>query len=148
MPASSVTPSPLWGATVIGACSVLTAYHRGEVSSIWNTQLQKNAFPEVIQYIHDHYNSITLPSLAEHFGKSEGYMSRYIKQETGYSLTYLLKEFKMKQAGKMIRDTRFSISQIMYEVGYTDISYFYRAFKAYYGMTPLEFRKKDKVVML
>lgn len=123
-------------------------HHRESITSVWNTQLQKNAFPTVIQYIHDHYNTVTLPSLAEHFGKSEGYMSRYIKQETGYSLTYLLREFKMKQAGKMIRDTRFSISQIMYEVGYTDISYFYRAFKDYYGMTPSEFRKKDKVVIL
>lgn len=123
-------------------------HHRDTISSIWNTQLQDNTFPAVIQYIHDNYNTITLPSLAEHFGRSEGYMSRYIRQETGYSLTYLLKEFKMKQAGKMIRDTNFSIAQVMYEVGYTDISYFYRAFKEYYGMTPLNFRKKDKVIML
>ena len=123
-------------------------YHRDAITSIWNTRLQKNTFPAVIQYIHDHYNTVTLPSLAEHFGKSEGYMSRYIKQETGYSLTDLLREFKMKQAGKMIRDTRCSITQIMYEVGYTDISYFYRAFKSYYGMTPSEFRKKDKVILL
>lgn len=36
----------------------------------------------------------------------------------------------------------------MYEVGYTDISYFYRAFKSYYGMTPSEFRNKDKVIVL
>lgn len=122
-------------------------HHRDTISSIWNTQLQDNTFPAVIQYIHDNYNTITLPSLAEHFGRSEGYMSRYIRQETGYSLTYLLKEFKMKQAGKMIRDTNFSIAQVMYEVGYTDISYFYRAFKEYYGMTPLDFRKKDKVIM-
>lgn len=123
-------------------------HHRNAISSIWNTQLQKDTFPTVIQYIHDNYNTITLPSLAEHFGRSEGYMSRYIKQETGYSLTYLLKEFKMKKAGSMIRDTRYSIAQIMYEVGYTDISYFYRAFKKYYGMTPMDFRKKDKVVVL
>ena len=123
-------------------------YHRNEVSFVLNAQMQKNAFPEVIQYIYDHYNTLTLPELAEHFGRSEGYMSRYIKQETGYALSRLLKDFKMKQAGKMIRDTRFSISQIMYDVGYTDISYFYRAFKEYYGMTPLEFRGKDKVIML
>ncbi len=123
-------------------------FHRGVVSSIWGTQEQKSSLPKVMQYIHDHYSSVSLASLAEHFRLSEGYMSRYVKRETGYSLTCLLRNYRMKQAGRMLRDTRLPISQIMYDVGYTDISYFYKAFKAYYGMTPLEFRKKEKVIFL
>lgn len=41
-----------------------------------------------------------------------------------------------------------ALAETACKTGYTDISYFYRAFKSYYGMTPYEFRKKDKVIML
>ena len=52
--------------------SIYAYYHRNTITSIWNTRLQKITFPAVIQYIYDHYNTVTLLSLAEHFGKSEG----------------------------------------------------------------------------
>lgn len=118
------------------------------MTSIVDTQLRKDKFSSVIQYIRENYNTVTLSSLAECFHKSEGYLSRYIKQETGYSLTHLLKEFRMRQAALMLRETRCSVEEIMLKVGYTDISYFYKAFKEIYGMTPKGYREQDKIIRL
>ena len=104
--------------------------------------------PDIIHYIRKHYDTVTLSQLAEHFHKSEGYLCRFIKQETGYSLTALLNEYRMKQAALMLRDSDSSIESIMYKVGYTDISYYYRTFKKHYGMTPTNYRNQEKIIQL
>lgn len=110
--------------------------------------LRKDKFPEIIQYIRENYNTVTLSELGAYFGKSEAYLSRYIKKETGYTLVNLLKEYRIRQAGIMLRSTSFSVEEIMMEVGYTDISYFYKVFKEYFGMTPKRYRELEKVVRL
>lgn len=123
-------------------------YYQDKMVSLQEERLRKSQMPIIIRYISDNYNSITLTSLAEHFHKSESYMSRYIKRETGYSLSHLLWEFRMKQSAIMLRNSNLSIEEIMMHIGYTDISYFYRAFKKYYGMTPMAYRKQDKIINL
>lgn len=122
--------------------------HNEYMKPVVSTQLRTDKFPEMIQYIRENYNTVTLPSLAAKFQKSEGYMSRYIRRETGYTLVRLLKEYRMKQAGIMLRETKLAVEQIMLEVGYTDISYFYKVFREYFGMTPKQYRESEKIVRL
>lgn len=119
-----------------------------DMESIQESRLSREQLPVIIQYIHAHYNSVNLTSLAEHFHKSESYLCRYIKQETGYSLTHLLKEVRMNQAALMLKDSQCSVEEIMLRVGYTDISYFYKAFKECYGMTPVAYRKQGNILYL
>jgi methylphosphotriester-DNA--protein-cysteine methyltransferase len=78
--------------------------------------------------------------------KRPGYLSRYIKKETGYNLSYLIREYRLSRAATMLRETRCSVEEIMYRVGYTDISYFYKVFKKKYQYTPNQFRKQLKIV--
>lgn len=63
-------------------------------------------------------------------------------------MTHLLKEFRMRQAAVMLRETRCSIEEIMLRIGYTDISYFYKAFKECYKMTPKKYREQEKIILL
>lgn len=122
--------------------------YQNEMTSIRDTELRKDKLPAIIQFIRDNYNLVTLSSLADHFHKSEGYLSRYIKQETGYTLSHLLKEYRIKKAAIMLRNSDYSVEKIMLEVGYADISYFYKVFKLYYGMTPGQYRSKDRIIKL
>ncbi len=123
-------------------------HHQDRMTSIRDTQLRHDKFPAIIQYIRGNYSTITLPALAEHFQKSEEYLSRYIRQETGYTLTHLLREFRIKKAATMLRDSELSIEEIMFEVGYTDASYFYKVFKEHFHMTPHQYRKHEKIISL
>ncbi|MFV0341900.1 MAG: AraC family transcriptional regulator [Anaerocolumna sp.] len=123
-------------------------YYPKEMESIQETRLNREQLPVIIQYIHANYNNINLTSLAEHFHKSKSYLCRYIKQETGYSFMHLLKEVRMKQAAQMLKDSQCSVEEIMLSVGYTDISYFYKAFKEYFGMTPVTYRKQGNIPYL
>lgn len=121
---------------------------RQTMMPIEDTKICKTKFAEIIQYIRENYNNVTLSVLAERFHRNESYLSRYIKTETGYSLVQLLKQYRIKQAGILLRETDCSVENIMFEVGYTDISYFYKVFKEYYGMTPKQYRELETVIRL
>ncbi len=122
------------------------AYHKDDMKPVNGLQFQTEHFPAMIQYIRQNYNTVTLSSLAEQFHKSEGYLSRYIRRETGYTLVQLLKRYRMKQAGIMLRETTLSVEQVMLEIGYTDVSYFYKVFRQYFGMTPKKYRETQRIV--
>ncbi|MCH4165003.1 MAG: AraC family transcriptional regulator [Lentilactobacillus diolivorans] len=96
----------------------------------------------IIQYIRNNRASVNLSMVAQHFQLSEGYLSRYIKRETGFSFSSLLRDLKMREAARLLVSSDISIEEIVDQVGYTDISHFYRNFKQIYGMTPAEYRER------
>ena len=103
---------------------------------------------KTIRYIRENYTTVTLTSVAKHFGKSEGYLSRYIRRETGKTFRFLLKEFRMKQAANMIENSTCNMEEVAEAIGYSDISCFYRNFKESFGCTPQQYRNKRNRVSL
>lgn len=95
----------------------------------------------IIQYIRVNRKDINLESLAQHFNLSEGYISRFIKRETGFSFSQLLRDIKMREAAKLLISTNMSIEEIIDKVGYTDMSHFYKNFKKMFGVTPADYRQ-------
>lgn len=95
---------------------------------------------KIFQYITEHKADITLGKAAAHFGLSQGYLSRYIKSRTGYTFSALVQKLRLKEAAYLLINSSLSVEEIVYHVGYTDVSNFYRVFKESYQMTPGEFR--------
>lgn len=120
------------------------AYLRENLFLLSDTRLGNAVLPEIMQYIHENYSTITLPVLAEHFQRTESYMSRFIKAETGSTFIQILKQYRLYKAASMLLETDMSIEAIMLNVGYGDISYFYRAFKKLYGKTPKKYRETHR----
>lgn len=116
--------------------------HSGQMTSVGQMRESGAAFPQVIRYIRKNFASVTLPQLAEHFGKSEGAMSRYIRREAGKTFRFLLKELRMRQAAQMLENSSCSMEEVAAAVGYAEVSCFYRNFRELYGMTPMQYRKK------
>ena len=48
-----------------------------------------------------------------------------------------------KAANLLIKDSKKSINEVMYAVGYSSQSYFTSAFKKEYGKTPAQFKKSN-----
>ena len=59
-------------------------------------------------------NNLTcsLPKLAGTFNLSEGYLSRYLRKETGKTFAQLLCEFRMRRAEKMLLHTDFQLRRL------------------------------------
>ncbi len=99
------------------------------------------AVRQALEYIRANYNKeITIETLAKLCGYSEFYMMKMFKRFTGVTCIDYVNNHRLNIAGEMLLSDKEEISQIAYKVGYNNISYFNRQFKARYGMTPKEFR--------
>ena len=85
----------------------------------------------MLRYVNDHYSqqTISLDVLAGQFNLSANYVSRFFKQETGFSIGSYL-------------NTDLPIKDIVVQIGYIDVANFVRKFKAYEGVTPGQYREK------
>ncbi|MEY2349117.1 AraC family transcriptional regulator [Lentilactobacillus buchneri] len=111
-------------------------------ATILEGNIDEQPVSNIIQYIRVNRKDVNLESLAQHFNLSEGHISRFIKRETGYSFSQLLRDIKMREAAKLLISTKMSIEEIIDKVGYTDVSHFYKNFKKIFGVTPAEYRQK------
>jgi AraC-like DNA-binding protein len=67
---------------------------------------------------------------------------RKVKQLTGYSPIAYMKQLRMKKAAVLLREKQFTVSEVMYMVGYTNASYFTRCFSEEFGITPKQYREQ------
>ena len=79
--------------------------------------------------------------LASSFGISETCLKNYFRGVYGRGYSELLNEIRMKKAAELILENKMKIAQISDAVGFATQSRFARAFKNYYGMAPLEFKR-------
>lgn len=97
---------------------------------------------EVIRYLEEHFRDASLEKAAVHVGLSSSYLSRIFKERSGENFSDLLLQIRMENACRMLEDVRCKSYEVAYHVGYDNPKNFTRAFKAYYGATPSEYRRK------
>jgi AraC-like DNA-binding protein len=66
---------------------------------------------------------------------------RFELAQAGTSFSQLLSEFRFALACKLLADTEERIENIVYLTGFSEPSTFYRAFKRWTGMTPIQYRE-------
>ena len=95
----------------------------------------------MLSYLIDHYRTVSLTEVAEHFGYSPAHCSRLIKKETGISFSTFVQKIKLQKAEALLRDTRLSIAAISGIIGYENPESFIRAFEKVYGESPSVYRR-------
>ncbi len=96
----------------------------------------------VLKYVENNYmNKITIAEISEIVGFSESHFMRYFKETMGTSFIDYLKDYRLTMASRLLDTSEAAILDIAAEVGFDNLSYFNRAFKAKYGMTPSAYRK-------
>ena len=94
---------------------------------------------KIVQYIGEHFDTVTLGEVAAHFSYHPNYISGYIRRETGKSFSEIVLEQRMERAAALLRRTDLSIEDIAAMLGYSNNSNFYKAFRAYYRVSPREY---------
>lgn len=104
--------------------------------------IQENRVQIILDYIHSHYREkITLNDLAQTAFISKTEAMRSFRSIIGQSPIKYLKNYRLKNAAYMIKNTDYSIGQISEICGFDDNSYFSKSFKEMYHCTPHEFRE-------
>ncbi|MBV8063655.1 MAG: helix-turn-helix transcriptional regulator, partial [Nevskia sp.] len=69
---------------------------------------------------------------------------RFELARAGTSFSQLLSDFRYALARRLLRSTPEPIEHIVYLTGFSEPSTFYRAFKRWSGMTPVQYREQKK----
>lgn len=99
---------------------------------------------KILKFIEENYREGELNDLAFKLNCNVVWLSRMIKKLTGRTFTELIQIKRLNQAAYLLDSTKISVADIGFMVGYENISYFHRLFKKYYGMTPKQFRLKNR----
>ncbi|HEY5563056.1 MAG TPA: AraC family transcriptional regulator [Clostridiaceae bacterium] len=99
---------------------------------------------EIKNYLYKNYKVADLKSTSEHFHFNPDYLSKLIKNLTGDNFIELLQNIKLKETCTLLKNSDFTIEEIMNRVGYGNMSYFYKLFKKNFNLTPVKYRNLHK----
>lgn len=83
--------------------------------------------------------TLSVESLAEEIGMSRVQLYRKVVALTGLSVNELIRSFRLQKASHLLQQKWGSVSQVAYEVGFSNLSYFSKCFRDEYGVLPSEF---------
>ncbi len=94
------------------------------------------------KFIHEHYQEdIGRNEIAAAFHLAPEYLAKLYKKKTDQSLKDALREYRVEQARRMLRDPEARVSDVAGAVGFDNFSYFSTIFKKETGLTPQEFQR-------
>ena len=103
-----------------------------------------------INYIDANYDKpVTLAMIAKASHLSSSRLAHIFKEQMGITIIDYLTSVRIERAKQLLLGTDQNCTEICFEVGYNNQSYFTRTFKALVGMTPRQFRmrnlRKDRI---
>ena len=121
----------------------------------YSTKQAKNVLPEegtpadklknVLDYIEIHYaQTISVEELAKICCFSEYHFMRFFKKHMNMTCVEYVNNVRLEKAVELFEQGNTSILEVSLSVGFHNLSYFHRAFKNKYGMTPRSFIKELK----
>lgn len=94
-----------------------------------------------MSYIERHACDCTLDDLAHHLHLSPNYASALLKRQTGRTFMQLVQESRLTRAAALL-DTGATAEAAAREVGYANMSFFYKKIAERYGCTPAAYRRR------
>ena len=84
--------------------------------------------------------SLSLQQLADEVGLSRFHVARLVKRSTGKTVTQHIRTLRVNRASELLKETDKPYSDIAYELGFADQSYFIKQFREMTGTTPARYR--------
>ena len=124
------------------ALSTETELIDAQFSSYALSAVDTERFQKVYAYIIDNYQQeISLDAISAIAYLTPTAFCRYFKKMTRKTLVDVVTEFRIKHTCQLLTSTEKSVSDICFESGFGNISYFNKEFKKATAYSPLSYRK-------
>ena len=119
---------------------VLSTVSKTEVVS-QDEQFLNKVKETIIERMSD--EQLSVESLADDIGMSRVQLYRKISALTGMAVNELIRKLRLQRAAQLLAQNWGPVSQVAYEVGFSNLSYFSKVFKEEFGVLPSEFTIKE-----
>lgn len=108
------------------------------------TQMQDNGrIHQVFNHVKDNFqNPIALEEMAALVSMTVPSFCRYFKKITNKTFTRFVNEYRVVHASKLLAEKQMGITEICYESGFNNFSYFNKTFRELTGKTASDYRKQ------
>ncbi|MDN4010940.1 AraC family transcriptional regulator [Chryseobacterium gambrini] len=108
------------------------------------TQVEDNERINLIfNYVKDHFKEqITLEQVADLANMRVPSFCRYFKKITNKTFTQFVNEYRITHSLKLLAEQPLSITEVCFESGFNNFSYFNKTFKEYTQKSPSQYRKE------
>lgn len=136
---------------VLARCAAIELLHvisravpTDNVDSI-EPHIESELVNKILQYINLNYHrDITLSSISEHFYHSKYHICTMFKKHMGITVTEYINIRRIHHVNDLIR-SGYSIHEASFAAGFHNYSNFYRVFTKHMGLTPQQYKSKQKL---
>ncbi len=98
-------------------------------------------FSKITKCIQDHLSEpeFNADEIGEEVGMSKASLYRKVKTITGLTPHGLIKQYRLKKAADLLKNSSLSVSEVIYETGFNSRSYFYKSFNEMFHCHPKDF---------
>lgn len=96
----------------------------------------------ILQFLNEYYATVTLDDVSKQFHRSKSSISHTFKHNYGVTFREYCNNLKLNEAKRLLLNNERSITDIAFDVGYNDASYFVLLFRKKFGVSPLQYRKR------
>lgn len=123
-------------------CLLFAELFKRENSPVQN--LNENDLVLVYQIRDKILNQLDIPpilaDLAQQAGMSESKLKKIFKQIFGNSIFNYYQSFRMKEAARLLKEKKMSVSEVGYFLGFSNLSHFGKIFEEHIGTKPKKFQ--------
>ncbi|WP_430973804.1 response regulator [Sunxiuqinia rutila] len=87
-------------------------------------------------------SDFTVQSLVDEMKVSQDQLYRKIKALTGLSINHFIRLLRLKRAAQMLASGQYTVSEVVFQTGFNNPSYFTKCFKTEYGVLPSDYMQK------
>jgi AraC-like DNA-binding protein len=91
-----------------------------------------------------YHEPISLTDVATELALTTGHLTTVVRRKTGRTVQQWIAQRRMQQARLLLSTTALTVAAISHRVGYPDVSYFIKRFRAEHEATPAQWRDADR----
>jgi len=81
--------------------------------------------------------------LTQEVGISRAQLHRKMKEMTGISTSEFLRNIRLEQAARLLREQKLNVTQVAYTVGFSNLAHFSTIFRKHFGVAPSEYAERE-----
>jgi AraC-like DNA-binding protein len=96
----------------------------------------------ILNYLSDNFHeTVTLETLSKEIGLSTFRIAHLVKEVTGKTVLQHVHQLRVQEAQRLLEQSDMNCTDIAYETGFGDQSYFIKQFRKWMGITPARYRR-------
>ena len=129
--------------TIIRLLQGLYTAPASQPSSVVRQNYQEELFDRILAYVESKvYEPLTVADICQQFSLSRSTLQHLFKYAVNQSPKKYISDMKLERSCQMLRENKYTISEISLKLGYSSIHYFSNAFNQKYHISPSEYAKR------